>query len=642
MPTEQNDLSLAVIHGLEGNERSGECRCPCHKDEHPSLSVKAGHTGKVIVKCWAGCSQDRVLTELRRRGFRLSPKERDYENRKATRERQQAERQREAEFEQKRLRAMGILRRATADLDLVRRYLNGRRITSIPPCARALDAKQCRELFDRPYPAMVVPIIKPKVGVIGAQVTFLSRDGSTKLNIKKPRLIYGNLKGGYVVVGWLDESKPLLAGEGVESVASACQITGLPGIAALSNTNLPAIIPPPAPELITVGDNDKAGREGAEQAAEVWTQSGRVVRMAMPGDPEEEADWNDVLVEDHDNPDALAWWRNAIVQAPAEEPPEHVEALGMERFMQLQFPPRKFLLQPWLTTTALTMIDAPAGHGKTWLALSIGYAVGSGKGMLDWAVQDKVPVLYVDGELPGALLQERLRQLGTPLPAREFRVLSRAQFELFGQQMLDLGTEEGRDFLDDYIERYHIGLIIIDSVSTLVRTGVDNDVESWRAIQDWSLKHRAKGRAVIYLHHHGRSGNPRGTSSREIVLDSRIKLTWKPDAGNEERRESAFQLEFPKAREFFGADAAPKMLYLSTPSGVVKWRWEPLQASNRERVKALMATMSPSEIAKELKLTKGRVSQLISEIRGSAVRRVEREEGDVAAEAEYEVVGSVH
>jgi len=642
MPTEQNVLSLAVINGLGGSEYSGQCLCPAHDDRDPSLTVKAGHSGNVVVRCHAGCSQEKVLTELRRRGFRLSPRDRDYQNRQATRERQQMEREREAEWEDKRRYAWHILYRTTADPDLVQRYLSGRKIASIPPGARALDAKTCRELFGYPYPAMVVPIINPlKLGIQGVQVTFLAKDGSSRLK----RRTYGNLKHGYVVVGRLDKSKPLLVGEGVESVASACQITGLPGIAALSSTNLPAITPPPAPELITVGDNDKAGREGAQQAAQVWTQSGRVVRTAMPGDPEEKADWNNVLVEDYDDPDALAWWRNAIVQAPAEEPPEHVEALGMERFMQLQFPPRKYLLKPWLTTTALTMIDAPAGQGKTWLALGIGYGVGSGKGLLDWEVQDKVPVLYVDGELPGALLQDRLRQLGTPLPASDFRVLSRAQFELLGQNMVDLGTEEGRDYLDEYIERYHIGLIILDSVSTLVRTGVDNDVESWRAIQDWSLKHRAKGRAVIYLHHHGRSGNPRGTSSREIVLDSRLKLTWKPDAGNEEKRESAFQLEFPKAREFFGAEAAPKMLYFSTPEGVAKWRWQPLQASNLERVKVLSASgMNPSEIAKELKLTKGRVSQIMSELRGSALRRpAEREDNDApAAEVEYEVIGRVH
>jgi hypothetical protein len=40
-------------------------------------------------------------------------------------------------------------------------------------------------------------------------------------------------------------------------------------------------------------------------------------------------------------------------------------ALGMAAFLALSFPPRRFLLKPWLTTTGLAMIDAVVGHGKT-------------------------------------------------------------------------------------------------------------------------------------------------------------------------------------------------------------------------------------------------------------------------------------
>jgi hypothetical protein len=104
----------------------------------------------------------------------------------------------------------------------------------------------------------------------------------------------------------------------------------------------------------------------------------------------------------------------------------------------------------------------------------------------------------IQNNLPGELLQSRLGMLGPALPESKFLVLSRAQFEMAGATMLDLGTESGRDYLDQVIERCHITLIILDSVSTLVRSGIDNDVESWRAIQDWSLRHRARGRAVIY------------------------------------------------------------------------------------------------------------------------------------------------
>jgi putative DNA primase/helicase len=285
----------------------------------------------------------------------------------------------------------------------------------------------------------------------------------------------------------------------------------------------------------------------------------------------------------------------------------------VEEFLKMQFPPRQYLLKPWLTTTGLVMMDAAAGHGKTWLALSVGYAVASGQPLMNWEIERRGKVLYVDGELPGELLQRRLQILGAP-PSDNLLVLSRSQFEMHGKMMPDLATNEGRDFLDSIIENDNIDLIILDSVSTLVRSGMDNGVESWRAIQDWSLMHRARGRAVIYLHHHGRTGNPRGTSSREIVLDTRVKLTRDEDLTTE--HETAFKLEFPKAREFYGADAAPMMAYLSTKTGVVDWRRESVKDSNRDRVRELSKQgWKVTDIAKELNLTKGRISQIMKEIR---------------------------
>lgn len=297
------------------------------------------------------------------------------------------------------------------------------------------------------------------------------------------------------------------------------------------------------------------------------------MRIAIPPDHK---DWNDAIRDPKADPEQL---RQLVLRGEKVKVTQEVRALGMEKFQQIPFPKRPFMLKPWLTATGLAMIDAPAGQGKTWLALSIGYAAASGRTLLGWPVEQRAKVLYVDGELPGELLQTRLRMLGAPLPESDFVVLSRSQFEMRGAMMPDLGDEQGREFLDAEIERLEIDLVILDSVSTLVRSGIDNDVESWRAIQDWSLTHRANGRAVIYLHHHGRSGNPRGTSAREIVLDSRIKLTRDEMASNE--NETAFRLEFPKSREFFGRDTAPMMAFLSTQSGTVEWRREAVQTATR-------------------------------------------------------------
>ena len=605
----QNYQSTAIITALGGNEQSGFCLCPAHNDRNtPNLRVTASNDGKILVKCFAGCSQEAVIGALKNRGlWPKSGKQVEHERRQSEWQRKQ---EAEEDRERKRLRALGILRQAghnSSDLTLVRHYLTSRRIKTVPDNVRLLTARQSRELFGRNFPAMAFAIISIENGVQGAHVTHLSRDGESKLNTTKPKKIYGTLRGGYVVVSTLDPEQTLIVGEGIESTLSACQITGFPGIAALSAYNLPNIIRPPCRDIIICGDNDDTGHKFAEAAARKWALS-KKVRIAIP---DKWNDWNDVLRRDVRNETDRLQWRQLILSAKTEKADDNVQALGMERFMDLEFPPRKFLLQPWLTMAALGMIDALPGHGKTYLALSIGYAVASGHALMDWFVRKTGRVLYVDGELPGRVLQDRLQQLGPPLPAKTFRVLSRAQFEILNLSMIDLGTQEGREFLDQMIEHYHIDLVILDSISTLVRSGVDNDVESWRAIQDWSLKHRARGRTVIYLHHHGRSGNPRGTSAREIVLDARIKLTKDDNLSTNDR--SAFKLEFPKAREFFGDDAAPRMTFLSIPDGTVTWRTEAIKPAISEQVEELSESgLKQSEIARELKLSKSRISQIMS------------------------------
>src|SRR5712691_12494 len=58
-----------IINALHGNPRTGMCRCPAHDDRTPSLRVGTGRDGKVLVKCHAGCSQERVINALKARGL---------------------------------------------------------------------------------------------------------------------------------------------------------------------------------------------------------------------------------------------------------------------------------------------------------------------------------------------------------------------------------------------------------------------------------------------------------------------------------------------------------------------------------------------------------------------------------------------
>jgi putative DNA primase/helicase len=578
-----------IITALDGNSLNGRCRCPAHDDNKPSLDVSEGNKGAVWY-CHAGCSQEAVRAALVK--LRIWPER--VERKPAGSDPDEFERFR---------KAMTILR-AAAQAKKARpvEYLKGRGIEFIPKNAAVLPASAAMELTGRRFPAMVLPILDD-TGLRGAHVTFLTSD--LKKNVKDKdgkslRRTFGPVKGAYITLGGRlpEADKPLVIAEGIETALAASEITGYPAIAARSAGNMKEIIPPPCSEVIVAGDNDNSGtgRREAETAASAFAKIDRPARVVLPT---KHKDWNDALRDPKADLRAL---RRLFEQAPCLVPAA-AASVGMEAFMGVKFPPRRYLLKPWLTTTGLAMLFADAGVGKTRLVLSIGYGVASGGGLLGWRCEHRAPVLFVDGEMPGELLQRWLGELGPTLPEADFQILSHSMLELRGQDMPDLGTEEGRAFLDEVIEKNRIELIILDSVSTLVRCGVENDAESWRQIQTWSLKHRQRGRAVLYLHHTGRSGKMRGTSMREVVIDTAIRLAALPDECTD--NETAVELSYSKHRHFFGKDALPLLVHYGTAEGEIKWRGQVRTPAHAEEVEELKEKgLSNRKISEQLGISK--------------------------------------
>src|SRR5215831_8866517 len=141
---QQNADSLRIIHALNGNETSGMCRCPAHEDNHPSLHVSASGDGKVLVKCFARCSQERVIEALKSR--RLWPESRNQQRQQPNpRPTEQPENSLRQDNEKERMaRAREIMRTAYGndDLTLGKRYFKARGLTTIPPGTMILTAKQ--------------------------------------------------------------------------------------------------------------------------------------------------------------------------------------------------------------------------------------------------------------------------------------------------------------------------------------------------------------------------------------------------------------------------------------------------------------------------------------------------------------------
>jgi putative DNA primase/helicase len=214
--------------------------------------------------------------------------------------------------------------------------------------------------------------------------------------------------------------------------------------------------------------------------------------------------------------------RKRSLRDTVDQPVPTLESIGLDDFLAINMPPREMLLNPILPERSLAMLYAPRGVGKTLLSLSIGLAVASGSPLLRWNAPRQRRVLYVDGEMPLISLQERLRAISAGLsaivPNDGFRVLAADNTE----NGLSIGSEMGQRALNPLLS--DVDLVILDNLSTLCTNGSESASDAWVPIQNWLLKLRRQGIAVLLVHHAGTNGRQRGTSRREDALDTVIAL----------------------------------------------------------------------------------------------------------------------
>lgn len=275
-------MSAEAIGKALGGHRSGSvwmACCPAHDDRTPSLSIRQGPDGRVLVKCFAGCSQTDVIDALRARGLWKSVGMKALARHNAV-SAPPIEPDEGAEWRIEAARK--IIASSVPSLGtLVENYLRSRNLV-VPPSSSLRFHSGLRHPSGSIWPAMVAPVTRASDGgLVGIHRTFLARDGSGKAPIESAKMMLGPCAECAVHLAEPDEC--LMVGEGIETCLAAMQATGNPAWAALSTSGLKALIlPRQVREVIILADGDEGGEAAAKASALRWTREGRTVRIARP------------------------------------------------------------------------------------------------------------------------------------------------------------------------------------------------------------------------------------------------------------------------------------------------------------------------------------------------------------------------
>jgi KaiC/GvpD/RAD55 family RecA-like ATPase len=592
MPQVHVDTS-SLFRALKGRGKPHDfmALCPAHQDRNPSLHVATTKDGATLVHCFAGCTQEAVIDALRNRGLwpeQPRPSGPRTESRTVVASYDYITADGELAHQTLRLEPKSFRQRRPAPEAGL--WIWGLTANEYMRMAPAKDWLPFKESQFSEWP------------IERERKTF---DAATLVLYRLPDVLKAVSNGVTVYVCEGEKDADNIAALGLAATTNAM---GAGKWRAEYNDALRGA------DVVLLPHNDDPGRDHAERvAAELrgLAKRLRVLDIAQHwpecGAGQDISDWlaaggtADKLKElAKQLPD---WQPSGERSTPSAAP------LTAAEFLSLELPPRRMIISPWLPEKGIVMIYSPRGVGKTLLGMTTAYAVAVGADFLGFKIEEPQRTLYIDGEMPAQAMQERLAAIigcfpKEPPTNEHFRILLSDLAE-FG--LPDLGSPAGQAWIDACVGDAKV--IIVDNVSTLVRSGKENEAESWLPMQSWALRHRRQGRAIILLHHAGKGGAQRGTSKREDVLDTVISLRrpadYSPDQG------ARFELHFEKCRGFYGEGAQPFEARYEVRDGAAMWtRTEIVDAERARVVAATMDGLSIREAAEELGMSKSKVERL--------------------------------
>lgn len=368
-------------------------------------------------------------------------------------------------------------------------------------------------------------------------------------------------------------------------------------------------------DVVLIPDNDLEGKEHMTQVAISLNGQAKSLKLIELPELLNKGDVTDFIATFDDKTEAAEKLSIMVDGAGPYQPPKKATLedviLEAKDFIALELPPKKKLLNPWLTEQSISLISGWRGTGKTWLALSILDSVSKGVSFGPWEAETSVPCLFLDGEMPAQDIIERTKDIGVD----SIYIYSDAYANSLGLAKANLLSETWRSTMKRILTVKGIKLFVIDNLASLAGGIDENSKRDWDPINAWLLELRFAGIATIMLHHVGKEGDQRGTSAREDNLDNSITLKRPFDYTPEDG--CKFIMRFAKARvktQDLGLIADTQFHLREDEHGSLVWTWGGIKTEAKKEILRLTDEgLKGSDIASLVAVSRPYVSKVQKE-----------------------------
>ncbi len=369
--------------------------------------------------------------------------------------------------------------------------------------------------------------------------------------------------------------------------------------------------------VVLIPDNDQEGREHMTQVASALRAVAASLKWLDLSDVPSKGDVSDWVKRFGSKEEAVERLSILIDAAPPYSPPKvfTIEDAVMDStgFCGINLPEKRSFLHPLITEHQIILVSGWRGTGKTWAGLSMADAITKRSVFGPWKVQESVPCLYLDGEMAAQDVRKRLALL-CPADGREqpLYIYSDAYANTLGLPRANLLNESWRSTMKRILVTRHVRFFVVDNIASLAGGIDENSKKDWDPINAWLIDLRFAGITTMLLHHVGKEGSQRGTSSREDNIDLSIILkhpqNYQPENGAD------FIMSFSKTRvshEDLSLIQETRFTLKQDEHGGLVWSWASVKAAVREEtIRMLNQGFSYQDIMEALGISKGRISQI--------------------------------